>query len=166
MRPFVCLMGLLFAAAAAQGADVEIDGMKSKTPEGWKEEKPSSNMRLAQFKLGDAELVLFQAGGGAKANVTRWKGQFTPPKGKNIDDVTKVEDTKVGGRDAVYVDISGTYTGAPLSTAAKPEPKPDYRMLAVYISGKKNDYQIRLTGPAKTVEANKKAFDEWVKAFK
>ena len=38
-------------------------------------------------------------------------------------------------------------------------------MVAIYFEG--NDpYQIRLTGPAATVEHYKKGFDEWVKGFK
>jgi hypothetical protein len=170
MRRIAWLMGFLFVAAANaddKGTVVEIDGLRSTTPANWKKEKPSSTLRVAQFKLpGDAELALFNSGGGAKANVARWKGQFTPPKGKTIDEVSKIDEIKIAGRDAVYLDVSGTYTGAALTPGAKPEPQADYRMLAIYVSGKETDFQIRLTGPAKTVEAQKKAFDEWVKAFK
>ena len=39
-------------------------------------------------------------------------------------------------------------------------------MLAIYYDGADNPYQIKLTGPAKTVEAYKKGFDDWVKNFK
>jgi hypothetical protein len=39
-------------------------------------------------------------------------------------------------------------------------------MLAIYFDGPKDLYQIKLTGPAKTVEAYKKGFDEWLKNFK
>ena len=45
-------------------------------------------------------------------------------------------------------------------------PKENYRLIAIMFSNKNGPYSMRLTGPAKTVEANKKAFDEWIKAFK
>ena len=101
-------------------------------------------------------------GGGAKANIARWKSAFKPPAGKTIDDVAKVEEIKIGGMKATYLDVRGTYT-APFSKAG---PQPDYRMLAVYFDGKDNAYTIKLVGPAATVEAAKKGFDEWLKAFK
>jgi len=176
MRRIAWLMGFLFVATASaedKGTVVEIDGLRSKAPASWKEEAPANKMRYAQFKLkgdgGDAELVIFTGlGGGAKANVDRWKKQFVPPTGKTIDDVCKVEEMKLEGRSATYVDISGTYLfkNPPFDPNAKEERKPEYRMLAIYLDGKNDVYQIKLTGPAKTVEAQKKTFDEWVKAFK
>ncbi len=172
MRRAAWLMGILFVApisAADKESVVEIDGLKSKAPSAWKEETPANKMRYAQFKVGDAELVVFKGlGGGAKNNITRWKGQFEPPKDKTIDDVSKVEEFKFNGTTASYLDVSGTYKfkNPPFDPNAKEERKPDYRMLAIYIDGKNDVYQIKLTGPAKTVEAQKKAFDEWVKAFK
>src|SRR5437773_8742934 len=104
-------------ARADKGTVIEIDGLKATAPAAWKEETPSSRLRFAQFKLpkakddkDDAEVVIFKGfGGSAKQNVDRWKATFVPPKGKTIDDVAKVEEMKVSGRDATYLDISGTY---------------------------------------------------------
>jgi hypothetical protein len=165
-------MGFLFVAtvsAADKEVVVEIDGLKSKAPAAWKEEPPANKMRYAQFKVGDAELVIFKGlGGGAKNNITRWKGQFDAPEGKTIDDVSKVEEFKFGAGTATSLDVAGTYKfkNPPFDPNAKEERKANYRMLAIYIEGKNDVYQIKLTGPAKTVEGQKKAFDEWVKAFK
>jgi hypothetical protein len=154
---------------------VELDGLRSKAPAEWKEEAPANEMRLTQFKLPknkddkfDAELVIFKLGGSAKQNVERWKAQFTPPKGKTIDDVSKVEEFKVSDRPVTYLDISGTYKfkARPFDPKSEEETRPEYRMLAVQFDGKDNVYQIKLTGPAKTVEMYKKGFDEWIKAFK
>jgi hypothetical protein len=135
----------LLASGQTQGADekgtvVEVDGLKSRTPADWKEEKPANKFRLKQFQIPrvegdkeDAQLLVISLGGGAggsaEDNVKRWKGLFTPPAGKNIDDVSKVESFKVGDVPVTYVDVQGTYKGA---TFEKLEPKPDYRMLAVY----------------------------------
>jgi hypothetical protein len=159
-----------------KGVVVDLDGLKSTTPGDWKEEAPSNRMRLTQFRLPkkgddkeDAELVIFKGnGGGSKANVERWKKQFVAPKDKNSEDVAKVTEIKLGGRPAVSVDIQGNYlfNPAPFNPRSKPEEKPNYRMLAIYYDGEKDPYQIKLTGPAKTVEAYKKGFDEWIKNFK
>jgi hypothetical protein len=159
-----------------KGVVVDLDGLKSTTPGDWKEEAPSNRMRLTQFRLpkkgddkDDAELVIFQKlGGGSKANVERWKKQFVPPEGKKIDDVSEVKEIKIGGRSATYLDVHGDYlfNPQPFNPRSKSVKKPGYRMLAIYFDGPKEIYQIKVTGPAKTVEAYKKDFDEWLKNFK
>ena len=175
----VLALGLALAARGADkdsGVVVDMDGLRSRAPAAWKEQPPANRMRFAQFRLpkqgadkDDGELVIFKGlGGSAKANVQRWKDMFQPPAGKKIDDVAKVEEIKIGGRDAVYLDISGTYVfrARPFDPNSPKEKKPDYRMLAVQWDGPQAPYQIRLTGPAKTVEHYKKGFDEWLKGFK
>ena len=159
-----------------KGVVVDLDGIKSTTPGDWKEEAPANRMRYVQFRLPkkgddkeDAELILFKGlGGGSKANIDRWKGQFIPPEGKKIDEVAEVKEIKIGDRPAAYLNIHGTYefSAQPFNPQSKKERKPNYRMLAIYFDGPENPYQIKLTGPAKTVEAYKTGFDEWVKNFK
>jgi hypothetical protein len=193
MRRLIGFIVLVFLAAAcspsatesnaadgdkekSKGVVVDLDGLKSTTPGDWKEEAPSNRMRFMQFRLpkkgedpNDAELIIFRnISGTAKENVDRWKGQFTPPEGKKIDDVAKVEEMKVGGATLTYLDVSGTYLfkSRPFDPGDKGEKRPNYRMLAVQFDGPKNVYHIKLTGPAKTVEAYKKGFDGWVKNFK
>jgi hypothetical protein len=93
---------------------------------------------------------------------------FQPPEGKNIDDAAKVEKIQIGGRDAVYLDVSGTYVfrARPFDPNSPTEKKAGYRMLAVQWEGPQDVYQVRVTGPAKTVGRYKKGFDEWLKGFK
>src|SRR6058998_1092831 len=75
---------------------VDLDGLKATAPADWKQEKPKSRFRYAQFRVpradgddADAELVIFKGlGGTVKQNVDRWKGSFIPPEGKTIDDVS------------------------------------------------------------------------------
>jgi hypothetical protein len=161
------------------GTDVEMDGLHSRTPASWKKEEVPPRLaqfRLAQFRLpkkgddaDDAELLIFKGfGGSAKQNVDRWKGQFVAPEGKGIDDVSKVEELRVAGHGATYLDVHGTYLfkARPFDPNEKPQKKPDYRMLAVQFEGPDNTYHIKLTGPAKTIEEYKKGFDDWLKGFK
>ena len=163
------------ADPGAKGTIVEMDGLKSTTPADWKEEKPSNNLRTAQFRVPmvdgdpkDAELVIFYfqkgGGGGIDANLTRWKQKFLTNDGKPVDNA-KVEKFKVGEVSVTYVDISGTYKdGQPGAT--KFEKRADYRMLGVIFESPNGPYFITLTGPARTVEQRKKGFDEWLKNFK
>src|SRR5437588_215772 len=105
----ICCLAACNGNSAATGPDgddkgtvVELGGLKSTTPADWKEEKPGSSLRLLQFRVphaendpSDAELVIFYFGKGGsgtvEANIKRWKDKFVAPKGKTIDDVTKVD---------------------------------------------------------------------------
>ena len=167
------------ACAENKGPVTEIDGLKSKTPDTWKQQEPNSSMRAYHFIIPkekgdehDAELIVFffgrGGGGGVKANITRWKGLITPPEGKTIDDVAKVEEMKVGEVKVTVFDASGTYTHKtrPADPNDKGEKRDNYRLIGVVFESPNGPYFIRLAGPAKTVEANKKGFDNWLKNFK
>jgi hypothetical protein len=162
-----------------KGTVVTLDGLKSRTPANWKVQRPSNEMRAYQFLIPraegdkkDAELVIFffgaGSGGTAADNIKRWKGQFDPPQGKTIEQVSKLEKFKVGDVDIAYLDISGTYLYKfpPFAPNAKVTPLPGYRSLGVYFGSKNGPYFIKMTGAAKTVAQNKKGFDDWVKSFK
>lgn len=182
-------LGVLAWAAPADRADdkkddkgtvVEVAGFKSKVPADWKPveltERQKNFGRLFQFEVPkgkddkyDAEMYVTRLagdGGGAKANVERWKGQFTAPEGKKVE--TKSEEIKVGDTAVTYADIEGSYKYKkdPFSPTEKEELRPNYRLIGVVFPGKDDTYFIRFLGPTKTVEANKKAFDEWLKGLK
>jgi hypothetical protein len=174
-RTFLVVALVVGVVGAVRAEDVVLDGMKSKTPSAWVEETPTNKMRFAQFRLPkakddkeDAELVVFKGlGGGAEANVDRWKKQFKAPAGKSLDDVAKVEKIKVGDLDATQLTVEGTflYNPAPFNPRSKTEARPGYKMIAIYFEGS-DPYQIKFTGPAKTVESHQKGFEQWVKGFK
>jgi hypothetical protein len=158
-----------------KGAIVDLGGMKSRAPAEWKEEEVTNRMRLQQFKLPkvkddaqDAELVIFNLGGAVNDNIDRWKKMFVPPEGKNLDDVAKVTKMDVGDAKMTYLDVSGTYKfkAVPFDPNSKEEARPNSRMLGVIVETPKSQFQIRLVGPAATVENYKKGFDEFLRAFK
>src|SRR5437016_2628962 len=105
----------------AGGEIIELGGLKAKAPAGWKVQEPSNKLRMVQMQIpkvegdkGNAELVVFffgaGGGGGTEENIKRWKGQFIPPEGKTIDEVSKLEKYKVGtAAEIVCLDISGTF---------------------------------------------------------
>jgi hypothetical protein len=159
------------AGADDKGTVVTLGDLKSAAPAAWKSQPPANKFRANQFAVGDAELVIFYfggSGGSVDDNIKRWKAVFVPPEGKSIDDVSKLETFKVGKAELTYLDIQGTFLSKnpPFDPNAKTERKPDYRRLAVYFACEGGPYFIHLTGPAKTVEQNKKSFDDWLKNFK
>jgi hypothetical protein len=177
MRFLTALAVSAFLAGAALAGDVEIAGMKSKTPDSWKEEKPSSDMRLTQFKLPkaegdpeDAELIIFYFRGGSgdpEANLKRQRAKFKPAEGKDKVE-EKLDKIKVGTIEAPYQDLTGTFLSKfpPNAPTAKVTEKSNYRQLYVPLVTDKGDYYPTLIGPAKTVEKHKKDFEEFLKNFK
>jgi hypothetical protein len=174
---FICLATLLALPAFAQADDkaddkpeakkkavktVEVEikgGLKLNVPENWKQGKPSSRLRLAQFAIPkvkgdteDGELALFNfgAGGGAKANIDRWIGQFQTAE----REVNVKEGALEAGR-YFFVEISGTYNkpiGPPIARQTKVAP--GSRMLGVILGIEdKGIYFFKMTGPDKTVAA-------------
>jgi hypothetical protein len=176
------MLAALSHAEDNKGTQVELGGMKSTTPADWKEEPlPPGSMRMIQFKLpkaeGDpenADLALFNlvGGGSVQANLERQEKKFEIPAGKKAEDAIKMEKMKIGKYEAVYQDIQGSYLKKfpPFDPNAKITKVPDYRQLYVIFEAKDGEvtrlYSMTLLGPAKTVEKNKKAFDEWLKNFK
>jgi hypothetical protein len=155
------------AAEEKKGTVVSLDGLQSRAPADWQEETPQGSLRLKQFTIpGGGELVIFTAGGGADANVQRWKGQWAPPEGKKLDDVAVVKQVKIADRPAVLLEIEGTYRTAPFDPKHKGKALPGYRMLAIYLDGPANAYQIKFYGPARAIEKQKDAFEQWYKGFK
>jgi hypothetical protein len=164
-------------AGSAFAADTEVAGMKSKAPADWKEEQPSSNFRLTQFKLPkaegdkeDAELAVFYFKGGSGTvdqNLKRQLGKFKPAEGK-AEPENKTEKVKVGKVEATLQDVKGTFLSKfpPFAPNAKITEKPDYRQIYVIFTTDDGDFYMTLLGPAKTVAKHEKAFKEWLANFK
>ncbi len=169
---------LQFGQARAADEDAEAKKEPSKTvevkardltlnvPESWKQEEPTSSLRLTQFQIpaseGDkeaAELTVFNFGGGGSVedNVKRWINQFEP-KDREVKILTG------DGRQGKYIltDISGTYNkpdGPPI--LRKTIPASNYRVMSVIlVIEMKGVYYLKVTGPKKTVSDARKAFRE------
>jgi len=167
--------------AGGKGTVVTIGKLKSTAPADWKEQeipKMLQKFRVHQFQVpqapDDKDKVEFYisflqgAGGGASENIKRWKDMFDAPEGKTLDEAAKVQTIKAGGAELTYLDIQGTYKSRfpPFDPMGKIVRKPGYRMLGVYFPTDDGPYFIRMTGPARSIELNRKAFEEWIKAFK
>lgn len=149
-------------------------GVTWTTPAGWIEEKPSSSMRKAQYKVpgpgGDGELVVFYfgpgQGGAPQANAERWAGQFLLPDGSPAVSAMKTATTKVGDMDVLTVEVAGTYTGGMTMSMEPAKPKPGYMLLGAVAEGADSNWFFKLTGPEATVKAQRGAFESLVKSLK
>ena len=140
--------------------EVEIKGgLKLNVPETWKQSKPSSRLRLAQFAIPkvkgdteDGELAVFNfgPGGSPKANIDRWIGQF-----QSVEREVKVKQGEIEAGKYFFVEITGTYNkpiGPPIARQTKAAP--GSRMLGVILGIEdKGIYYLKMTGPNKTVAA-------------
>lgn len=160
--------------STAQAEKFQMAGMSSELPEGWKQAKPDNTMQMAKFTVpgkGNAtgEVVIFRFPGGSgtvEQNFARQEGMFEAPKDGKLD--VKTSKMKVGGLDADYQIISGTYLDKfpPFAPNPKITRKEDYTQLYVVFKGTGGEYYVRMRGDQETVKANKEAFEEWLKNFK
>lgn len=127
-----------------------------------------SSMRLATYKFAhvegdadDAEMTVSQVGGGVAGNIDRWK--------KQVQGTTREETTlDVSGLKVTILWLEGSYTGMGMPGAPS-GPKDGYALLGAVVepaAGKGDPHFFKLTGPTKTVEAARPAFDELVQSFK
>jgi hypothetical protein len=186
-RPFrlpIALAALiLFAPRAAPAAEEskEEDDPKARevvlaegafrltAPKGWKRERPRSRIVEHEFSVpGEKEgedpgrLTIMAAGGSLEANLERWLGQFADRKEERVEP----EKIEVARQKVYLVDISGTFRDqrGPFSPAVE---RPNYRMLGAILETKDHgNLFLKLTGPAKTIEFQAKAFREFVESLK
>jgi hypothetical protein len=143
-------------------------------PSGWIEERPSSPMRRAQYRVpgpgGDGECAVFYfgpgQGGDPMSNADRWADQFTLPDGSSARTAMKTSELSVNGLAVVLVEVTGTYKGGMTMTAAPATPKLGYRLLGAVAPGPDANWFFKLTGPDTTVRTQRDAFVGMVKSLK
>jgi hypothetical protein len=163
-----CLATLLLVSSAlAQSAG----GIKWTPPPGWKAQ-PERPMRAATYVVPaaagdkeDGECAAFYfgpgQGGGVDANIQRWIGQFEggPPP-------AKPKQLTISGFKVTTIEHSGTYTagsGPMMKSGAK---KPGYQLVGAILEAPEGNVFFKLTGPAKTVQAARPAFDKMLQSVR
>lgn len=141
-------------------------------PPGWKETKPSSSMRVAQFeadvKWDDGVPVvcaLFGAiGGGRQANVDRWIAQFQQKDGTDSKSKAKVTETQRDGLTVVRVELTGAFSDGMVN----PPRQTDDGMLlgGIVESADGASIYVKMTGPREGMAAQSAAFDAFLASFK
>ena len=164
--------------AAEEGAEPTVvtiaDGAISlQAPAEWVKKKPASRIVEVEFAVpkvegdsADGRLTIMQAGGSVEDNISRWIGQFSQPDNKSTRDRALISKEEVAAQTVHLVDISGNYADrrGPFAPAVQRE---NYRMLGAIVVTKDHGQQfIKLYGPRKTIAANEKAFQQFVKSLK
>jgi hypothetical protein len=137
-------------------------------PEGWREEPPSSSMRLAQASIpggaGDGEMAVFHfgpgGGGGVEANIQRWLNQVQPDAGTEPERETFETD----GLTVHTVAARGTVTPSPMSMmGGTAEPEPGHMLLGAVVEGPGGPWFFKATGPVETMAPQREAFLEMIR---
>jgi hypothetical protein len=165
------------APAGSPGSLQPVAGeLRTKVPEGWTTEKPTSDMRVAQYKLpkvaGDGEdalLIVYYfgqgQGGSPQANIDRWINQMKQPDGGSSKDKAKTETLTVNGLQVNTVDVLGNYSGGMSADSAPADSKAIYRLRAAIVDTPKGSYFVKLTGPEKTVGHWDQAYTAYINSF-
>jgi hypothetical protein len=148
-----------------------------RVPVEWKSEKPTSQMRKAQYKIpgidesADGEMAVFVfpgTGGSSHANLNRWIGQFIQPDGSDSKEKSEIKNTKVNNLSVATMYVTGTYlkSSAQMMMNGPKEELPNYAMLAAIAETSKDPWFFKMVGPQKTVDHWRSEFDKFVNSFK
>ena len=150
---------LLFCAISVRAeapATFKVSEFTFTRPANWEWVETTSSMRKAQLKVPDAkgkagaDVIFFHFGkgdgGGTKANVERWLGQFKEPRNQIQ---ARTEDVTIGKHKVTYVQAQGTYlSGMP---GGAQTPMTDYALSGAIIEADEGNIFIRMTGPKELV---------------
>ena len=99
-------------------------------------------------------------------NINRWKGQFQPPEGKSLDDLTKVEELE--GKDGfttTFLEVEGTFVAAVRPGAPEKHNKPEHAMLGAVVIGPGGPYFFKGLGPKQTLDLWREPFRAMIDSF-
>jgi hypothetical protein len=162
-------------ANSSQSGNAGAGNIHFKVPDGWMSEKPTSSMRVEQYKLpkveddkDDALLVVYffgaTQGGATQANIDRWISQIQQPDGSDSKSKAKTESLTINGLKVSTVDVAGTYTAEMAPGTGQQRNDPNYRLRAAVIETPKGNYFIKLVGPAKTVAHWEQSYNDYLKS--
>ncbi|MBT3496566.1 MAG: hypothetical protein HN657_00125 [Candidatus Marinimicrobia bacterium] len=149
----------------------QIGRIQVKVPKTWQKETPSSNMRVAQFRLpkvsGDAEdasIAVFSGiGGGVDGNIDRWLGQFKRADGKPMADFASISTETKGTIKITYVSAEGIFLASSMGGAG--EEKRNFKLMAAIVETETEPYFFKGTGPVKTIDAFEKEFVRFIESI-
>ena len=160
MRPAVVQPPGITAGQGRAPATIAFD-----LPEGWKREKPSTNMRIDQAVIpgpaGDGEMAVFffgEGGGGdVESNLRRWEGQMKSESGP------RRETFRSGGYTIHFTDVEGTLEPSPMSMGPS-SAQSGWRMFAAVVEGTGGPWFFKAVGPDRTMAPQRQKFIHMLKS--
>ena len=160
---------ILSVSSADAPATFKVSEFTFKRPANWEWVETASAMRKAQLKVNsadkkeNAEVVFYyfgeSGGGGTKANIDRWLGQFQEPRDKIK---AKVEEVTVEKRKITYVQAEGTYmSGTP---GGPKTARPNSMLLGAILESDSGNVFVKMTGPVTLVKACADEFKKMVES--
>lgn len=160
-RIFLFLFLMVLSARAADPVEFQVGAFSFERPEGWQWVVPSSSMRKAQLLVtgaGSADVTFFHfgpgEGGGVRANVDRWFGQF-------LNAATGETKEMVGATPVTFVHAKGTFqSGMP---GGPTTPMEGYALRGAILESARGDVFVKMTGPEAVVESADAAFGKMIR---
>ena len=154
----------------ATGTAIEAPGVSFNLPTDWRNEQPSSSMRMAQASIpgegGDGQLTVFYfgpgGGGGTEANIDRWVGQMELDPGTLPRRIRMDLD---GGLVAHWVEIEGTLKPSMMGVGPS-EAQPGSRLQGAVVEGPQGPWFFKATGPSATLDGQRDAFFSMLRSLK
>ncbi|MDA8016519.1 MAG: hypothetical protein MPN21_03640 [Thermoanaerobaculia bacterium] len=156
--------------APAGGTSIQAPGVSFHLPAEWRNETPSSSMRMAQASIpgesGDGQLTVFYfgpgGGGGVDANIDRWVGQVELDPGSLP---RRIRMDLEGGLVAHWIEVTGTLRASVMGTGPT-EPQPGSRLQGAVVEGPQGPWFFKATGPSATLDAQRDAFFSMLHSLK
>ena len=147
-------------------------GLAWDVPEGWVAEAPSSNMRIAQWRLsGEANqsaecaVFYFPGGGDVDGNISRWLGQFQQPDGADSAARARRSTIQVNGMPVHIVSVTGTYlTRGPTMQGAELALE-NHALFGAVIEASDMHF-LKCTGPSAILQAQAPNFEVFLSSLR
>ncbi len=160
----------------AGGNILQAAGLAFTVSEDWKNVKPETSMRVAEYEIpgsaGAAQMAVFyfgrNQGGGIEDNIRRWAGQFTPDSNTTATGAQVARVEKDGLRIAM-VKTEGTYDPGSMGPMgpASTGPKPNYALFGLVVEGgPEGSLFIKVTGPKQTITEQNEALEAFAQSVR
>ena len=152
---------------SATSSSTKIGNLLANVPDSWMGIRPTSSMRLMEFRLGlvtdDATLAIFKnIGGSIDDNLERWSGQF----GYLLSDSeVNIRAENINGMQVSIISIIGTYTNR-MAFSKPTQPKPNYRLLGAIVDTRDGLYYFKLTGPNTVITGKIEEFTRFIRSLR
>ena len=146
---------------------IRIGNLIARLPDSWKIVKPSSSMRLMEFRIrnnSEASMAVFKnIGGTVNDNLERWAGQFGF---KLLDEDVRVTTETINDIDFHIISILGTYTNTMAFSTNAASPKNNYRLLGAIANTSDGLYYFKMTGPNDIINNEIEEFSYFIQSLR